>query len=142
MSAMGDWSSRENPGRIANVSIPLCVIHALDDPLISWRAVVGNNQPETVVTTGEGYLMLLLTKSGGHVGKNACTRSFMLIQMSNKCVASHNLNVVLNSLLPAILGWPVGINPKRSGWEWMNGAVTGFVDAYEQASEKKKSIND
>jgi hypothetical protein len=71
MSAMGDWWSSEKPGRIADVSIPLCVIHALDDPLISWRAVVGIDEPETVVSTGNGYLMVLLTKSGGHVGKNA-----------------------------------------------------------------------
>mmetsp|Transcript_2757 Transcript_2757/g.4233 ORF Transcript_2757/g.4233 Transcript_2757/m.4233 type:complete len:195 (-) Transcript_2757:214-798(-) len=55
--------------RIANVSIPLCVLHALDDPIISWRSVVRkNNQPSDIVESGSGNVMLLLTKSGGHVG--------------------------------------------------------------------------
>jgi hypothetical protein len=39
---------------------------------------------------------------------------------------------------PALLGWPVGINPKQGGWEWMNGAITGFVDAYEQVTKRKE----
>jgi predicted alpha/beta-fold hydrolase len=74
MSAMGDIPLEENPtyhGRIANVSIPLCMLHALDDPLITWKTVVSNTglrHPSNLVKTGSGNLMLLLTKSGGHVG--------------------------------------------------------------------------
>jgi len=64
---MGDYGgSKESIGRISNVSIPFCVIHALDDPLITWRSV---GEPETVVHSGRGYVVILLTKSGGHVGK-------------------------------------------------------------------------
>mmetsp|Transcript_2561 Transcript_2561/g.3653 ORF Transcript_2561/g.3653 Transcript_2561/m.3653 type:complete len:622 (+) Transcript_2561:40-1905(+) len=75
MSVMGDIELLEstnsslapdlNAGRIANVSIPLCILHALDDPLTVWRTV-GN--PEIVVNTGSGFIMMVLTKSGGHVG--------------------------------------------------------------------------
>jgi len=68
MSAMGDYYSSNQTGRISNVSIPLCIIHALDDPLITWRAAVGPDKPENVVKSGKGYLLVLLTKSGGHVG--------------------------------------------------------------------------
>jgi len=75
MSARGDVSlddSRdETVSRIANTSIPFCVLHALDDPLITWKAVAvdeGPLYPPTLVKTGSGYLMLLLTKRGGHVG--------------------------------------------------------------------------
>lgn len=59
MSAMGE------PGRIENVSVPLLVIHALDDPLITWRTM---GSPEDVVSSGNGFVMMLLTKTGGHVG--------------------------------------------------------------------------
>ncbi len=65
MSAMGDASYQEttnssmahdyNFGRIANVSIPLCILHSLDDPLTVWRTV---NNPEMVVNTGSGYIMI------------------------------------------------------------------------------------
>ena len=57
--------------RIHNIAIPLCVIHALDDPLITWKTVAdnwGDKHPENLVKTGSGNLMLLLTKGGGHVG--------------------------------------------------------------------------
>lgn len=58
-------------GKIHNVSIPLLVVHAFDDPLVTWRASVQNAglmHPENLVKTGSGNLMLLLTKAGGHVG--------------------------------------------------------------------------
>ena len=76
MSAMGDTNAfkaetnssslDEDFGRIANVSIPLCVLHALDDPLVTWRTI-GHN-PAKLVDTGSGHIMMVLTKSGGHVG--------------------------------------------------------------------------
>jgi predicted alpha/beta-fold hydrolase len=70
---MGDipLDSVDEPGRIANVSIPLCVLHALDDPLITWKTVAANQglrHPRNLVKVGSGNLMLLLTKAGGHVG--------------------------------------------------------------------------
>mmetsp|Transcript_47516 Transcript_47516/g.57549 ORF Transcript_47516/g.57549 Transcript_47516/m.57549 type:complete len:593 (+) Transcript_47516:69-1847(+) len=68
MSAMGDIPNH-NPNttspRLSNVSIPLLVVHALDDPLCTWRTM---GHPDTIVTSGEGYVMMLLTKTGGHVG--------------------------------------------------------------------------
>jgi predicted alpha/beta-fold hydrolase len=73
MSAMGDipLDSPPHPGRIANVSIPLCILSALDDPLITWKAVAANDgmrHPSNLVQTGTGNLIMLLTKAGGHVG--------------------------------------------------------------------------
>lgn len=78
MSALGDIPhnadgllKEPNTGKIHNVSVPLCVVHALDDPLITWRAIAGNKglmRPENLVRTGSGNTMLLLTKAGGHVG--------------------------------------------------------------------------
>lgn len=76
MSAMGDtnvFKAETNPssldedfGRIANVSIPFCALHALDDPLVTWRTM-GHN-PTKLVNTGSGHIMMVLTRSGGHVG--------------------------------------------------------------------------
>ena len=75
MSARGDvpsdGSGDDTISRIANVSIPFCVLHALDDPLITWKSVAADKGPlfpPNLVKTGSGYLMLLLTKRGGHVG--------------------------------------------------------------------------
>lgn len=78
MSALGDIpqdayykNSSSIPGKIHNVSIPLCVMHAFDDPISSWRTVAANDgfmHPRTLVRSGQGNLMLLLTKRGGHVG--------------------------------------------------------------------------
>jgi len=55
-----------------NVSIPLLVVHSLDDPLITWRTVAANSglmHPANLTSkTGSGNLFLLLTKRGGHVG--------------------------------------------------------------------------
>mmetsp|Transcript_6557 Transcript_6557/g.9553 ORF Transcript_6557/g.9553 Transcript_6557/m.9553 type:complete len:647 (-) Transcript_6557:319-2259(-) len=70
MSAMGDMvrldGTKEEVGRIANVSIPFLVVHALDDPLCTWRTMGPN--PQQLIQTGSGNVMMLLTKTGGHVG--------------------------------------------------------------------------
>ena len=75
MSAMGDTSafqgeaknrSSKTAGRIGQVSIPFCVLHALDDPLTTWRAI--GHDPSRLVNSGSGYIMMILTGSGGHVG--------------------------------------------------------------------------
>ncbi len=72
---MGDSTAFQNKltenmedkvGRVERVMIPFCVLHALDDPLVTWR-VVGHN-PSTLVNSGQGNILLLLTKTGGHVG--------------------------------------------------------------------------
>ena len=73
MSAMGDipFESPKNLGRIENISIPLCIVHALDDPLITWKTVAANEglrHPSNIVKAGLGNVMMLLTKAGGHVG--------------------------------------------------------------------------
>lgn len=54
-----------------DVAIPFCVVHALDDPLVTWRSVAANDglmHPSNLTATGSGNLFLLLTKRGGHVG--------------------------------------------------------------------------
>lgn len=76
MSARGDVpldeiNDSDTVSRLANVSIPFCVLHALDDPLVTWKAVAADRGPmfpKKLVKSGSGYLMLLLTKRGGHVG--------------------------------------------------------------------------
>ena len=78
MSALGDIPPEEyhsdrldDTRRIHNVSIPLCVVHAFDDPLVTWRTVAANRgwmHPVNLTRTGSGNLFLLLTKQGGHVG--------------------------------------------------------------------------
>jgi predicted alpha/beta-fold hydrolase len=78
MSAMGDIPhtpdgllEENNTGKIHTISIPHCVLQALDDPLVTWKATANNEgfmHPENLVRTGSGNLMLLLTKAGGHVG--------------------------------------------------------------------------
>ena len=54
-------------GRIGNISIPFAVLQALDDPLVGWRTI-GTDRPQALVDSGNGNIMLLLTKAGGHVG--------------------------------------------------------------------------
>ena len=111
MSAMGDRNpefqllgstnpdpSGDNCGRIANVSIPFAVLQALDDPLVGWRTV-GTDNPQGMVDSGTGNLMLVLTKAGGHVG------------------------------------WPLGNNPKKLAWKWMNDAAKDFFLAVDMATE-------
>jgi predicted alpha/beta-fold hydrolase len=78
MSALGDVPLEEYDSdqlaptrRIHNISIPFCVIHALDDPLMTWRSVAANHglmHPTNLTKTGSGNLFILLTKRGGHVG--------------------------------------------------------------------------
>lgn len=78
MSALGDIPmnkdgllEEENNGKIHSVAIPLCVVHSFDDPLVTWRATASNKgfmHPENLVKSGNGNVMLLLTKAGGHVG--------------------------------------------------------------------------
>ena len=68
MGAMGDFCSFDNEGalgRMANVSIPLIMISALDDPIGYIETFI---EPKQVCTCGRGYAMILLTRSGGHVG--------------------------------------------------------------------------
>jgi hypothetical protein len=80
MSAMGDrepefqlFGPTPNPdsletqwGRIANVSIPFAVLQALDDPLVGWRTLATTDL-KGLVDSGSGNVLLVLTKSGGHV---------------------------------------------------------------------------
>jgi len=79
MGALGDVTLKDLQGplenikqaRILNVSIPLCVMHSFDDPISTWRTIVGNEgfmRPENLVRSGKGNLILLLTETGGHVG--------------------------------------------------------------------------
>jgi hypothetical protein len=80
MSVLGDIDidqlDRLNPQdvsdkKIANISIPMLVMQALDDPVSTWRNVASNHglmHPENLVRTGQGNLVVLLTQKGGHVG--------------------------------------------------------------------------
>lgn len=68
MGAMGDFESfdtNKSVGRIANVSIPLVMISALDDPI---GYIDTFRDPQQVSASGNGFTMLLLTRTGGHVG--------------------------------------------------------------------------
>jgi predicted alpha/beta-fold hydrolase len=80
MGALGDISIEDlnrlvpaevPEAKIHNVSVPLLVLHAYDDPISTWRTNVANNgfmRPGHLIKTGNGNLMLLLTATGGHVG--------------------------------------------------------------------------
>jgi predicted alpha/beta-fold hydrolase len=80
MSALGDLEPvdmkqggvLDHPeGNIHSVSIPFCVLHAIDDPLITWRTVASNEgfmHPQHLTKSGKGNTMILLTSGGGHVG--------------------------------------------------------------------------
>jgi predicted alpha/beta-fold hydrolase len=78
MSALGDIDHdsqgmipMKNSGKIHNVIIPLLIVHAYDDPLVTWRATCQNEgfmHPQNLANSGSGNLMLLVTKGGGHVG--------------------------------------------------------------------------
>jgi predicted alpha/beta-fold hydrolase len=77
MSALGDTSLKQHSlssidsGRIHDVTIPLLVLHAMDDPLVTWRTVAAKDgfmHPGNLTRTGTGNLFVLLTKRGGHVG--------------------------------------------------------------------------
>lgn len=98
MSAMGETNATNPTNRISNVAVPFLVIHGLDDPLITWRTL---GDPEQVVKSGSGYIMMLLTKAGGHVG------------------------------------WPLGINPKKDAWKWMNDCANDFAISLDYAKKNK-----
>lgn len=79
MSALGDIpleayhdDALPEDARIHTVAIPFCVVHALDDPLVTWRTVAANDgllHPSKLTTqVKSGNLLVLLTKAGGHVG--------------------------------------------------------------------------
>jgi predicted alpha/beta-fold hydrolase len=78
MSVLGDVPPEEYDTdqlppirRINNIAIPFCLLHALDDPLVTWRTVAANHglmHPRNITKTGSGNLLVLLTKRGGHVG--------------------------------------------------------------------------
>jgi predicted alpha/beta-fold hydrolase len=78
MSALGDIpldqhgeATAPSGSRIHNISVPFCVVHSLDDPLIIWKSVAANQgllHPGNLTRTGSGNLHILLTKRGGHVG--------------------------------------------------------------------------
>jgi len=92
MSASGDVETpcnAESP-RLSNVSIPFLVVHALDDPIITWKTLC---RPQDVALSGNGFVMMLITRTGGHVG------------------------------------WPVGSNPTRGAWSWMNDVARDFANA-------------
>ena len=68
MGAMGDFvgfGNKQDEGRIGNVSIPLCMVQGLDDPVAYWGTF---HDPAKVAKTGSGMTNILFTRSGGHVG--------------------------------------------------------------------------
>jgi predicted alpha/beta-fold hydrolase len=64
MGAMGDGRTNQD-SRISNVSVPLLMVHALDDPIAYWKCL---GDPTNVVHSGKGNVVMLLTQKGGHVG--------------------------------------------------------------------------
>eukprot|EP00980_Cylindrotheca_fusiformis_P021650 scaffold8505_cov130-Cylindrotheca_fusiformis.AAC.16 len=79
MSVLGDMAHKPDGSlddhykgkKVDSIAVPLVVLHAMDDPLLSWRATCANEglmNPKNLVKTGTGNLMILLTKAGGHVG--------------------------------------------------------------------------
>ncbi|GMH58945.1 hypothetical protein TL16_g13091 [Triparma laevis f. inornata] len=65
MSAASDFVSVEDAGAIGDVSIPLAIVNALDDPIVCEKCI---GDPRLISQTGSGNIFLLLTKRGGHVG--------------------------------------------------------------------------
>ena len=70
MSAMGDYIDNNNMGRITNISRPYLVVHALDDPLITWKTLTSGTSatPDDISGSGDGNIIMMITNSGGHVG--------------------------------------------------------------------------
>ena len=80
MSALGDIPLEAyhhadrlpDNARIHQIAIPFCVVHALDDPLVTWRTVAANDgllHPANLTSNiRSGNLLIVLTKAGGHVG--------------------------------------------------------------------------
>jgi predicted alpha/beta-fold hydrolase len=63
-------SSLTKPPQLVKLSTPLLVLHALDDPLSTWRTVAANRgimHPHNLVQAADN-LVMLLTERGGHVG--------------------------------------------------------------------------
>jgi predicted alpha/beta-fold hydrolase len=61
----------ESEPKISKLAIPLCVLQSFDDPISTIRTIVGNEglmRPDSLVQLGQGHLILLLTRRGGHVG--------------------------------------------------------------------------
>lgn len=117
-------SNQEGWGRIANVSIPFVVLQALDDPLVGWRTI-GTENPQGLADSGLGNIMLLLTKAGGHVGKeNPSSTKLCLVLPCHLLVLPFHIQ-----------GWPVGTNPRKEGWKWMNNVARDFVLAVAAANQ-------
>ena len=77
MSAFGVYADTECHSnddiepRLANLSIPFLILQSFDDPISTWRNVAANDgamHPYRLVNAGQGNLMMMLTKIGGHVG--------------------------------------------------------------------------
>lgn len=63
--------SQNNSYRIMNISVPMGILQALDDPISTWRCTTSNSgflRPDRLVRSGNGNIVLLLTEKGGHVG--------------------------------------------------------------------------
>lgn len=135
MSALGDIPFEEFDSdviaphrRIHNISIPFCVLHALDDPLITWNTIASNHgwkHPSNLTKTGSGHLFLLLTKRGGHVGWYVCP-SFVALE---------------HSIIPHLLNRPLGWLPFFHNWAFMNNAAASFVDAVVAAKKEASSVD-
>jgi len=70
-STMANDTSSLRKYNFAKISVPLCVLHSFDDPISTWRTNAGNvglMHPSNLVRVGNGNVLLLLTKRGGHVG--------------------------------------------------------------------------
>ena len=118
-------TNKEGWGRIANVSIPFVVLQALDDPLVGWRTI-GTENAQGLADSGSGNVMLLLTKGGEHVGKKkpSSAKLCLVLPFHLRVLPFHNLQ-----------GWPVGNNPKKEGWKWMNNVARDFVLAIAAANQ-------
>ena len=62
---MGDFDRNGYDGKISNVKIPLLCVQSLDDPIGWWKTF---HDPIGVAKSGDGYNVLLFTRTGGHVG--------------------------------------------------------------------------
>ena len=124
-SAASPSGGNDEWGRIGNVSVPFAVLQALDDPLVGWRTV-GTNDPQGLADSGSGNVMLLLTKAGGHVVSFFETVVTILLHFT---FSDMTLLIVLHQKK----GWPLGKNPAKHSWKWMNNAARDFVVAVDIA---------
>mmetsp|Transcript_31647 Transcript_31647/g.38752 ORF Transcript_31647/g.38752 Transcript_31647/m.38752 type:complete len:664 (-) Transcript_31647:222-2213(-) len=62
-----DEVSPNTDALLSNISIPLCVVMALDDPIAYWK-IIGDDPQSVVESLDKSDLMILVTKRGGHVG--------------------------------------------------------------------------